>query len=92
MSDVCLLLIVSVLVYGMPKLGFPFASLMLGIILGPIAEASLRRALMADADRMNFLTRAISLGPLVLAAPSMLWSVRHHLRRRDSATFATTPS
>lgn len=91
MSDVYLLLIAGVLGYAMRKLDFPLAPLVLGVILGPIAETNLRRALMADADWTTFLTRPISLGLLVLAVVSILWSVRHHLRTRKKAASATVP-
>jgi putative tricarboxylic transport membrane protein len=82
LSDVYLLLIAGALGYAMRKLDFPLAPLVLGVILGPIAETNLRRALMADADWMTFLTRPISLGLLVMAVLSILWSVRYHLRTR----------
>lgn len=90
-TDVYLLLIAGVLGYGMRKLDFPLAPLVLGVILGPIAETNLRRALMADDSWMTFLTRPISLGLLVLAVLSILWSVRHHARSRKKAAVAAAP-
>ncbi len=79
-TDVYLLLVAGALGYAMRKLAFPLAPLVLGVILGPIAETNLRRALMADADWFTFFTRPLSLGLLILAVLSVAWSVRQHLR------------
>ncbi|MXQ11731.1 tripartite tricarboxylate transporter permease [Microvirga makkahensis] len=91
MADVYLLLIAGALGYGMRKLDFPLAPLVLGVILGPIAETNLRRALMADADWLTFLTRPISLTLLVMAVISVVWSVRHHRRTRKVSVGAAVP-
>ena len=58
--------------YLLSKLDYPLAPLVLGVILGPIAESNLRRALMSDDNWMLFLTRPISLALLVLAACATL--------------------
>ncbi|HSK39557.1 MAG TPA: tripartite tricarboxylate transporter permease, partial [Arenibaculum sp.] len=83
-TDIYLLLGAGTLGYAMRKLDFPLAPLVLGVILGPIAETNLRRALMADPDWIVFLTRPISLGLLALAVISMAWSIRHHVRTRSA--------
>jgi len=79
-KDVYLLFGAGMLGYGLKKLGFPLAPLVLGVILGPIAETNLRRALMADADWTTFLSRPISGFFLALAAVSILWSARSVLK------------
>jgi len=60
----------------------------LGVILGPIAETNLRRALMADADWTAFVTRPVSAGLLILAVVSVVLSLRswHRLRQIEGGT------
>jgi putative tricarboxylic transport membrane protein len=49
--DVWILLIVGTLGYFMRQYGFPIAPLIIGVILGPVAEQQLRRALaISDGD------------------------------------------
>ncbi|MAY71936.1 MAG: hypothetical protein CME82_10845 [Halomonas sp.] len=81
-TDVYLLLGVGVFGYVLSKLDYPLAPLVLGVILGPIAETNLRRALMSDENWMLFFTRPISLGLLLLAALSIVLAVRHHRRAK----------
>jgi putative tricarboxylic transport membrane protein len=59
--------------------------LVLGVILGPIAETNLRRALMTDSDLSLFLTRPISLIFLTAALLSIAWAIRSHLKNRKTA-------
>lgn len=87
-TDVYLLVAIGAVGYGLKKLDYPLAPLVLGVILGPIAETNLRRALMADADWTAFLTRPVSAGLLLLAVLSIVLSVRSYrrLKRLDVAT------
>ncbi|GEN24337.1 tripartite tricarboxylate transporter permease [Halomonas cupida] len=85
-TDIYLLLGVGAFGYLLSKLDYPLAPLVLGVILGPIAESNLRRALMSDDNWMLFLTRPISLALLVLAAVSILLAIRHHRRHRTPQT------
>lgn len=81
-TDVYLLGFVGLLGYGLKKLDYPLAPLVLGVILGPIAETNLRRALMSDPDWTTFFTRPISAGLLIAAVLSVAWSVRAYLKGR----------
>jgi len=83
-TDIYLLLGVGVLGYVLSKLEYPLAPLVLGVILGPIAETNLRRALMTDEDWTLFFTRPISLILLVLAVVSVALAIRHRLRQRHA--------
>ena len=65
--DIWVLFIFGLLVYLMFKFKFPLAPAILGVILGPLGETNLRRALMTDSDLTIFVTRPISLLFLVLA-------------------------
>lgn len=71
--DIWVLFIFGVLGYLMKKFGFPLTPLILGIILGPLAEKNLRRALQTSSDISLFLTRPISLIFLLMALVSILY-------------------
>lgn len=91
-TDLYLLGAVGVLGYALRALDFPLAPLVLGVILGPIAETNLRRALMTDADWSLFFTRPVSLIFLVLAVLSVAWSVRAHILARRKADDRKEPA
>lgn len=82
-TDLYLLGFIGVAGYCLRSLGYSLAPLVLGVILGPIAETNLRRALMTDDDPTLFLTRPISLILLVAAVLSIAWAVRSHLKSRN---------
>ncbi|MCT8467282.1 tripartite tricarboxylate transporter permease [Chromohalobacter canadensis] len=84
-TDIYLLLGVGIFGYILSKLDYPLAPLVLGVILGPIAETNLRRALMTDEDWTLFFTRPISLTLLILAVVSIAFAIRHRLRQRHAA-------
>jgi putative tricarboxylic transport membrane protein len=84
-TDLYLLGAVGVLGYAMKALDYPLAPLVLGVILGPIAETNLRRALMTNDDWTLFLTRPVSLAFLALAVVSIAWSIRARLRAGRSS-------
>ncbi|MDG4648439.1 tripartite tricarboxylate transporter permease [Roseibacterium sp. SDUM158017] len=81
-TDLYLLAAVGMLGYALKSLDYPLAPLVLGVILGPIAETNLRRALMTDNDWTLFVTRPVSLLFLAAAALSVAWAVRGILRSR----------
>ena len=75
--------------YGRKSLDYPLAPLVLGVILGPIAETNLRRALMSDGDWTVFFTRPISAVLLAAAVLSVIFSVRSVLKMRRKDRPAT---
>jgi len=85
-TDLYLLAAVGLLGYALKALDYPLAPLVLGVILGPIAETNLRRALMTDNDWTLFLTRPISLLLLVAAVLSVGWAIWTVLKSRKHAT------
>jgi putative tricarboxylic transport membrane protein len=85
-TDIYLLLGVGAFGYILSKLDYPLAPLVLGVILGPIAETNLRRALMTDENWMLFFTRPISLALLILAVVSIAFALKHRLKPSTSAT------
>jgi putative tricarboxylic transport membrane protein len=84
-TDIYLLLGIGVFGYVLSKLDYPLAPLVLGVILGPIAETNLRRALMTDENWTLFFTRPISLALLALAVVSVVFAIRHHRRQKRAA-------
>ncbi|WP_078595683.1 tripartite tricarboxylate transporter permease [Evansella clarkii] len=74
-TDLYLLLIVGVVGYFFAKYKFALAPVIIGVILGPIAEVNLRRAFMANPDWTLFFSRPISLTFLILAVLMILFTV-----------------
>ena len=69
MFDGYVMIACGVIGYGMRKIDMPIAPLVLGLILGPFLEKSLRTSLeMSAGDFSIFFTRPLCLGLLVLAA------------------------
>lgn len=61
---------------------YPIVPMLLGIILGPMAESNLKRALtIADGSPLIFFTRPISLAFIVLTVVSIYTSVRQTKKR-----------
>ncbi len=76
-SDVWLMLAMGLLGYGLRKYNFPLAPICLAIILGPLAESNLARALtMADNNLLlifkYFVSHAICLILLILIIASLM--------------------
>lgn len=76
LSDLYILFFLGVIGYFLIKNKFALAPIILGCILGPIAETNLRRAMMISYDWSLFFTRPISLGFLAIAVLSMVYSFR----------------
>lgn len=85
-TDVFLLFGIGVFGYVLRKLDYPLAPMVLGVILGPIAETNLRRALMNNEDWTLFLTRPVSAALLALAVLSIVLTVRHRWRGQTRST------
>ncbi len=83
--DVALAMAFGVLGYFMKKHGFSGASLILGLILGPIAERELSRALiLSHGDGMVLFRSPIALGFYVLAALSVGYSLRGYRKSKKA--------
>ena len=66
----------------MKKYGYPGAPLILGIVLGPMAEQNLNRALQISKNDWTILfSRPISLAFLLLAAVFILMQIRSTYRQ-----------
>lgn len=77
--DVGLLLGFGVLGYLLKKVGIGPAAMVLGLILGPMLEENLRRALvLGKGSLLPFVTRPISLILFLLVATTLIASFRQH--------------
>ena len=83
--DVWIMLIMGVLGYGMKKFGFDPAPLVLGLVISPIFEMSLRQSLiMSDGAWLIFVQRPVALTLLALSAGLLvLAAIGYVSRRRD---------
>ena len=86
MHDVWLMFLFGVVGYFMRKLNYPVAPAVLAIVLGPLAERSLRQSLLASqGDPLIFVERPISATCMFLALVLIgLPLMRRLLRRRGS--------
>jgi putative tricarboxylic transport membrane protein len=86
--DIVILLVIGIVGYFLRKYGYPIAPLVIGLILGPMAEAQLRRALqLSQGDLTALFTRpfaAICYLALVLIIVLGLW-LRHRQSRLERA-------
>ncbi len=74
MVPVYTVVIFGILGYIMKKFQFPTAPLILGVLLGPMAEENLRRTLLkTNMDWSVFVTRPISLVLLLIGALTLIW-------------------
>lgn len=78
--DIWVLFIFGLLGYLLSKAKIPLAPMILGVILGPMAETNFRRALMTDPDLTLFLTRPISLAFILMALASVLYPLYKKFR------------
>ena len=77
--------------YIMRNLGFPLAPMILGVVLGRIAELWLSRATAISTDISPFFTHPWSLFFIVLAAFSLFFSAYQSQRGRKTWTLFFTP-
>jgi putative tricarboxylic transport membrane protein len=85
MHDVWLMLIFGVAGYLLRKLNYPLAPAVLAIVLGPLAERSLRQSLLiSQGEASIFLTRPISAACIVAALALMLYPLVMSWRRRGA--------
>jgi putative tricarboxylic transport membrane protein len=83
MHDVWLILIFGVVGYLMRKLDYPMAPAVLAIVLGPLAETSMRQALlMSDGSFAIFFNRPIASPIMIIALLLLSMPLFNVLRKR----------
>ena len=85
MDDVLVLLLFGFIGYGLVKLRFPLAPLILGLILGDQIEVNLVRAIMTDPNPWLFVTHPISGSLLALSVASVVLALWQHHRHKGRA-------
>lgn len=85
---VIVMLIAGAVGFGMKRTGFPPGPLVLGLLLGELAESNLRRALLIDGPGI-FIERPIAAVLIALTIISLLAPVVRRFRQRRRAARAT---
>lgn len=89
MFDTWIMLIIGIVGYLMRKLNYPVAPAVLAIVLGPLAERSMRQSLISSqGDVTTFVTRPISLVCVGLAVALVMYPVVQKIVRRRKAAAA----
>ena len=92
MHDVWLMFLFGLVGYLMRKLNYPVAPAVLAIVLGPLAERSLRQSLLSSqGDMMTFIERPISATCILIAAALMLYPI-YAMRKKRKAGKVTEAS
>ncbi len=84
LGDIQLALVVGVFGYFLRKIDIPLAPLVIAFIITPIAERSMKQALiLSDGDFSVFITRPISAGFLLLAAAILVFGFKRNQKPRS---------
>jgi putative tricarboxylic transport membrane protein len=84
-GDIAIMLAFGIVGFGLRRLGYPIACFIIGLVLGPIAEVSLRQGLiLSDRDYVEILTRPIAGTLLMLSALSLLYGIYGQYKRRSA--------
>lgn len=79
--DLLVMLIAGLVGFGMRLLRFPLAPVVIGFVLGPMIEQSLRQGLvLSRGNFLNFFQQPIALGLFIASALFLGWSAWRHLR------------
>jgi len=82
--DVQIMLIFGLIGYLMHLASFPVAPLILGMILGPMADENLRRALMlSDGSLLPFIQKPISFTLLIIVVLLFAFEIYKYLKRKN---------
>lgn len=88
MADVWLTMLFGVLGFFMRRYGLPIPPLVMGVILGPMAEGYFLTSMVANQNNLTvFVTRPVSAVVLSISVLMVLWPVvKEALRRREAAS------
>ena len=72
----------GVLGYLMTKFDFPIAPMLIGFILGPMAEISIRQSLLiSQGSMLIFFTRPIALGFVIITILTITYTIIRNMRK-----------
>ena len=85
--DLALLVALGAFGYLMRRFGMPLAPMLIGVILGPLAETELRRSLAVSEGDVSvlFLSSPITIGVYILLAGAVTVSAVQHWRHRNDS-------
>ena len=89
--DIWVLFFFGIVGYVMRQLGFPLAPIILGVVLGHVAELNLSRSLAIDSDLMLFISRPWSLFFLIVSVFSIGFPWFQKARETKAWTLAYIP-
>ena len=93
MFEVWVVLVTGLIGFGMRRYGFNILAMVLGLVLGFMVEANLRRSLLISlGNPWVFFTRPISAGLLAFAIVTLLWPIVRQARDDRRARRAVTPT
>jgi len=91
--DLIVLWVIGVIGYLMRRFDFPVAPCIIGLILGPLAEEQMRRALsISQGDASVFFTQPLSATLLVIAVLALLGPIAWRALRHRGVGAATPPT
>ncbi|WP_371056780.1 tripartite tricarboxylate transporter permease [Rhodosalinus sp. K401] len=91
--DLLVMLVAGLAGFGMRLLRFPLAPVVIGFVLGPMIEQSLRQGLvLSRGNFLNFFQQPIALSLFIASALFLGWSVWRHLREARIAKHKEGPA
>lgn len=85
-SDILIVVIFGIIGYLFRSLGFPVTPMVIALVLGPLAEQNMRRALLlSDGNFSIFITRPISAVFLLISILTIAWPLVKKVRLNKSA-------
>jgi putative tricarboxylic transport membrane protein len=89
MIDVWIMFIFGFLGFGLEKYGFPLMPLVLGVILGPLAETALETGMVIYGSFWPFITRPLAATFLIFSLLSALFPLIRHMIANKRAKTST---
>lgn len=89
--DLLVMLVAGLVGFGMRMLRFPLAPVVIGFVLGPMIEQSLRQGLLVShGDPLVFFSKPIALTFFIASALFLIWSGWRHWTENRAAARTTT--
>lgn len=87
--DILIVVAFGIIGYFFQRLGFPLTPMVIALVLGPLAEENMRRALLlSDGNFATFITRPISAAFLLISLATILWPLAKRVLNKKKANRA----